>query len=206
MFIFVRMITKRRFYLLIKVVPLLTLLSCQRYAARKEIVNENDTYFSIKQFAADQIKLHSGQPISLYKITHSNGNVDSTLVNFMNLEWAPIFRIFGETDIANKKFIGKYTFAEYNDDITVTRNFIYTAKDPDLFTRTLQIAADPDNNRIKSIYIETDKRDFLGETKQKLLYVPMRIIQIQEFKTGKLGKSRSMRVEYRFMGDGDQDM
>ncbi len=205
MFIFVLMITKRRLYLLIKVVPLLTLLSCQRYAARNEIVNENDTYFSIKQFVADQIDLYKGQPLSLYKVTYLNGHVDSTLVNFMNMDWSPVFNMFIATDISNKKFIGKYDFAQYEDDLTATRNFIYTAKEPKLFTRALQIATDPSNNRITSIYIETAKQDFFGTNKQKFLYIPMRIIQIQEFQSGKLENGHSMRVEYRFLGSEDGD-
>ncbi len=205
MFIFVWMITKPAFCRFLKVVPLLTVLSCQRYAARNEIVNEKDTYFSIKQFAADQIRLLWGQPHSLYKVTYLDGAVDSTLVNFVNLDWSPLLKTFGESDISNKKIIGKYAFAQYEDGLTATRNFIYTAKDPKLFTRTLQIATDPSNNRITSIYIETSKHDFFGGVRQKLLYVPLRIIQVQETQSSKLGKARNLRVEYRFLGEDDQD-
>src|ERR1043165_611590 len=185
------------------VVSLLTVLSCQRYAPNKEVVNANDTYFSIKQYAADQIKMFGGIPHSLYRITHLNENVDTTIANFLNMDWAPIFKMFGETDISQLKYVGLYDFNIYNDDATYSRGLIYTAKDPSLLTRTLQINTDPTNNKITSIYIETAKHDFWGSTTQKLLYVPLHLIQIQETQHNLIGKARNLRVDYRFMRDDD---
>lgn len=185
------------------VISLLSALSCQRYGAREAIVNANDTYFSIKQYAADQIQMLGGVPHGLYRITHLDGNVDTTIANFMNMDWAPIFQVFSESDISPKKFIGSYAFSVYEDDITGSRGLIYTAKDPKLLTRTLQISTDPSNNRITSIYIEMAKSDFFGSSKKKLLYVPLHIIQIQETKNSLFGKVQNLRVDYRFMGEDE---
>jgi hypothetical protein len=186
-------------------VLLLMLSSCQRYGTSKELVNDGNTYFSIKQYALDQVQMFGGVPHSLYRIVHLDGKVDSTITNFINMDWASIFQIFGASDISPKKFIGQYDFASYDDDATSSRGLIYTAKReyPNLLTRTLQINADPSNNKITSIYIETAKSDFWGSTRQRLLYVPLRVIQIQEEQHGLLGKARKLRVDYRFMRDDE---
>lgn len=196
----------RRFVPLAFVAALLSAVSCQRYTPGKEVVNDGDTYFSIKQYAADQIQMFGGVPHSLYRITYLNGVKDTTIANFVDMDWAPIFKVFGAADISPKKFIGMYDFNIYDDEATGSRGLIYTAKAQfnDLLTRTLQINTDPSNNKITSIYIETAKKDFWGSVKQRLLYVPLRVIQIQEERHNLLGKARDLRVAYRFMGTDDE--
>jgi hypothetical protein len=194
------MILKRLSLILALVITLLSVFSCQRYKAPKDVVNSNG-YFPINQFINDAIKTYGGTPFSLYKIVYINGAVDTTLVNFMNMDWASIFITFNATDISYKKYAGLYKEEVYDDYVTGMRSYMYTAQDPKLLTRLLQISSDPTNNRITSIYIETEKHDFWGDKKQKLLYVPLRIIQIQETQHHLIGKSGTMRVEYRFMSE-----
>lgn len=196
---------KRLNALTLLVTASLSISSCQRYAARNEIVNDGNTYFSIKQFAADQIRTYGQVPFSLYKIVHLNGDVDSTVVNFVNINWAPILHSFAETDISDKKFLGQYDFSVYDESVTGSRVLSYTAKNDKLLTRQLQIGTDPTNNRITSIYIETSQSDFWGSQSQKLLYIPLRIIQIQQSKHPLIGKAWDLRTEYRFMGGGDPE-
>ncbi len=176
-------------------------ISCQKYENRNVVVNDRNTYFSIKQFAADQIQMYGRVPFSLYKIVHLNGKVDSTVVNFINLDWAPILHAFEETDISDKKFIGQYDFSIYDESITGSRIAAYTAKNDKLLTRRLQIGTDPSNNKITSIYIETKKNGFWGSSSQKLLYIPLHLIQLQQSKKPLLGRAWDLRTEYRFMRD-----
>jgi hypothetical protein len=180
--------------------------SCQKYKTSDLVVNDGDTYFSIKQYAADQIQMFAGVPHSLYRITELNGEKDTTIANFLDMDWAPIFQAFSAADIAQQKFVGQYDFSEYDDNTTGSRGLMYTAKPQfsELLTRVLQINTDPTNNRITSIYIETVKKDFWSSTKQKLLYVPLRVMQIQEEKHYLIGKARNLRVDYRFMGVDDE--
>ena len=187
-------------------VLLLSLLSCQRYRTQADVINKSDTYFSIIQYTQDQIHMFAGEPHSLYKITKLNNEVDTTIVNFLTMDWTPIFDVVRAADIADRKYLDLYDFNMYSDDITASRGFIYTAKDPKVLTRTLQINTDPSNNKITSIYLETAKRDFWGATTQKLLYIPMRILQIQEAQSHLIGKARNLRVEYRFMRDDDEQI
>jgi hypothetical protein len=202
MFTFVPMNYRRVFKAAYLVAASLSMAACQRYVARNEIVNDRNTYFSIKQFAADQIHTYGQQPFSMFRINKLNGTTDTTLSNFINMDWAPIFRSFGETDISDKKFLGQYDFSVYDESITGRRILSYTAKNNKLLTRLLQIAADPTNNKITSIYIETAQNDFWGSQSQKLLYVPLRVIQIQKSRHGLLGKAWDLNTEYRFGAPG----
>jgi hypothetical protein len=172
----------------------------------KEEYNADDTYFSIKQYAADQIQMFRGVPHSLYRITHLDEEVDTTVANFLDMDWGPIFRIAAESDISPKKYLGSYNFIMYDDDATGMRGLIYTAKSPKLLTKTLQITVDPTNNKIKSVYIETSKHDFWSAMSRKLLYVPLRVIHIEERQSRIFGKARNLRVDYRFMGEDDIEL
>ena len=202
MVIFVPMKYRRVVFFALLVAASLSISACQRYVARNAIVNDGNTYFSIKQFAADQIQTYGQQPFSMFRITKLNGKTDTTLANFMNMDWAPIFHSFGETDISDPKFLGQYDFSMYDESVTGARILSYTAKNKKLLTRTLQIAADPTNNKITSIYIETAQNDFWGSQSQKLLYVPLRLIQIQKSKHGLLGKAWDLNTEWRFGAPG----
>lgn len=158
----------------------------------------DSSYFSIKDFVRDQIILNRGQPISLTRISVLNGEKDSSLTNFLTANWAPVFDAFNESDIAARKFIGQYSFSQFDDETSGTHDFVYTANNPKVFTRTLQIHVDPYNNKIKSIYIETAKANFWTNTNKKLLYIPNKIIQIQEAEHYFIGKSKNLLVEFRF--------
>jgi hypothetical protein len=199
------MIVNRFAVLCTLVIALLSVSSCQRYKGQKEVVNANG-YFSITQFANDAINTYGGTPFSLYRIAYINDAVDSTVVNLLNMDWASIFITFNATDISYNKYKDLYKEELIDDPTTSTRAIIYTAQDPKLLTRLMNIAVDPLNNKITSIYIETAKHDFWGDKTQKLLYVPLRVLQIQEAQSHLIGKSKKLRVEYRFMNSEEPEV
>lgn len=175
---------------------LLIIASCKNAKDKKVSVDTSGaTYFSITQFAADQFNTFGGQPYTLHKVVTLNGKVDSSFESALTMDWASILKPFLESDISNRKYLDQYNFSMFEDNITDTRNFFYEAKDPKLFTKKLQISSDALNNKIQSIYIETEKN---GKV-QKLFYKPVKLIQIQEFESSFLGKDKDLKVEYIFM-------
>ena len=158
-----------------------------------------ETYFSSRQFVQDQWQTYYGQPFSLYRISKLNGVVDSTLVNFLDMDWGTILKIFLATDIGDPKYLGQYNFSVFDDNTSGNRTAMYEAKDPDLFTRLLQITVDPSSNRILSLYVQTAKNTSARSTQQRLLYIPLKIIQIQEDEHTIPGIKRNLIVEYRFL-------
>lgn len=172
--------------------------SCSPIIADDRPLPPDSAYFSIKSFIKDQIEINQGQPISLIRVSTLNGTKDSSMTNLLTMNWAPIFDVFNESDIASRKYLGQYAFSQFDDNITGTHSFVYTAKNPKLYTRQLQISIDPFSNKITSIYIETARKNFWTSSNKKLLFIPHNIIQIQEHEGYFIGKDKSLIVEIRF--------
>lgn len=158
-------------------------------------------YFSINQYALDQWNTFSGEPIMILKTVRVNsGKIDSLLTNSDTLNWAPIFKAFSETDISDRKYLGQYTFTQFDDNQDGTHNFYYEANDKDLFTQKLLLTIDQLTNKVKGIYIETITKDIEGERTQKLYYAPLKTIQIQTDSRPILGDKKFTVVQYDFVG------
>ena len=184
-------------YLLLAAVLFFTLPSCKKKKGTTDVppMDTTQTYFSIRQFMQDQIASYREQPYSLNRFATLNGKTDSSMVNFSNMEWAPIYKAFLETDISAVKYLGRYRFSQFEAGAAGNIVLSYEAKEPELFTRNLQITIDPANNKILSIYIESAK----DGSKQKLLYIPLKVIQIQDDEVSWTGTKRNLRLEYRFL-------
>lgn len=164
-----------------------------------EFKDEKGTYFSINQYILDQWNTFEGEPIFIVKTVRVNGGkVDSSFTNSDTLDWAKIFKTFSETDISDRKFLGKYNFNQFDDNQDMTHNFFYQAKDDEEFTQKLLITIDQYTNRVKGIYIETFKKDFGDETTQKLYYAPLKSIQLQTDDKPWLGTKKHTVVQYDF--------
>lgn len=192
------------FYCNIRVVLFasLFLLSCTKHA--KQIGNTNitkntETYFSVRQFGEDQWETYKGQPFILEKRIVNGDKTDTGLVSAQQMDWAGMVKLFFAADISDPKFLGKYKFSIFDENINGTKNFYYEATDPELFTRVFQITIDPYTDRIKAIYIETHKHSFWNDKTQKLYYSPLKTVQIQEFEKPLIGSEKKRITSYHFM-------
>jgi hypothetical protein len=173
--------------------------SCKKQQKENIVIDPNEpTYYSVIDFAKDQWDTYKGQPFLITKVVTLNGTSDSVSVSAMNFKWSQIFKIFFETDISDPKYLGQYDFAIFEEELTQTKTFEYTAKDPKLFTQKFQVSVDQFTNKIRSIYIETQKENFWSKQSQKLFYAPLRVIQIQEESTPLLGSKKDLVVKCLF--------
>lgn len=188
---------------LLPVVAVVLLVACKpRVKPQSADIADNagqGTYFSINQYIKDQWNTYLGQPYSIIKVTKQNGKTDSVIMNAYTIEWGDIFKRFFESDIGKPQYIGHYKFDMFLDESTDTRNFYYEAIDDTLYTRKLQISAMQENNKIRSIYIETEKRSGTRDVIQKLYYSPLSVIQIQEFDALATGDKNQLFIAYYFM-------
>jgi hypothetical protein len=176
------------------------LTGCQKKEEPPKSPYTGASYFSIIEYGSDQFRTYWGQPFSLEKIRTEDGKVtDSSIVPAARVDWAKVLKPFFETDISHPKYLDQYTFSSVDDDLTNSRTYIYEAKDKKLFTQMLQIATDPFTNKIKSVFIETRDGDKFRSQSQKLFYIPVKLIQIQQFESSMLGKDKNIRTEYRFL-------
>ncbi len=174
-------------------------LSCKKKTEQDEFANVNGHYFSIGQFGLDEWNTFSGEPMTLLKTVKVGEKIDSSYTNTDSLDWTPILKTFFETDISDRKYLGKYKFTQFDDNEDETHNFFYEANDDDLFTRKLLITIDQYTNKVKGIYIETFKKKFGGEVTEKLYYKPMKTIQIQTDERPTVGSRKYTIVQYEFL-------
>lgn len=175
------------------------IVGCKKPDGDETMDPSDGTYFSILQFAEDQYQIYKGQPFTLERFIYLNGDRDSTLIPAPDIDWASVVRTFAKTDISDSKYLGQYNFSVVEDDITISRIFYYEAKDPNLYTKSLQIITDPENHKIKSIYIEAAEDNWFSERTQRLYYAPEKILQIQESEHRLFGRDKDLRIEYRFL-------
>jgi len=184
--------------ILLSLACLSILASCKNNAVTERPLPADSAYFSVKQFISDQVQMYKDQPYALTRVVNTEDRFDSGLIPMFEIEWAPIIKAFSDADISTRSMLGKYDFSVYDDATTGNRDYSYIAKDPGLFTRSFQIHSDPFNNKITSIYMETSSKNFWSGHSQKLLYVPLHIIQIQESSHKLLGSVKKSRTEIRF--------
>lgn len=182
-----------------------TLASCSgKYSgdngAEDSVDSIGATYFSMRDFVRDQWNINKGQPYTFIKIVTKNGKKDSTMVSAFKMELGDIMEKFVKTDIGERKFLGKYSFSMIDDSLSATRSYYYEANEPELYTRKLQIITNPNNNFIKSIFIEAAEKKGWERTAVKLYYAPNKIIQIQEHIESRTGSSDDIKTEYIFPG------
>lgn len=176
----------------------LSLISCNVDTSNNEEVDDR-TYFSVASYIQDNWDTHRGQGYGMLKKVYFNGKVDSVYTNAIELDWAPILKVFFDTDISDPKFLGQYNFSAFDDTLTRSRNFYYEANNDKLYTRRLQITSDFFTNKVTSIYIEAEKNSRVGTKNQKLLYTPLETISIQEWETSKTGERKELRIVYEFL-------
>lgn len=181
------------------IIGLLFITACNTKQVDNKTAEDDGRYFSIADYAMDQVDTYYGQPYGIEKITYQDGKTDTLHTNIEKIDWAAVLRIFFATDISDKKYLDKYNFSEFADTLSNTNNYYYEAKEKDLFTQKLHITTNPRNNRITSVYIETLSNKSMNKRTQRLYYIPATSIIIQEFEAGKTGDEKEVRVEYKFM-------
>lgn len=163
-----------------------------------EFANVQGTYFSIRQFIRDQWEMNKMLPVVFERVVVSDTGKDSSLVNGYNMGLGHIMEIFVNTDIGEKKYLGKYNFSESLDSASNTRTYFYEAIEPELYTQKLQIITGATSNQIKNVYIEAAESSGWTRTSLKLYYAPSKIIRIQESKKSRFVSARVTTTEYRF--------
>ena len=174
--------------------------SCKKKEPKEDFSDVKGNYFSINQFIVDQWNNFPGPTCVMVKnVRVNNVTVDSGFTNTDTFSLAPVFKTFRESDISDRKFLGKYKFTQFDDPQDATHNFFYQAEDDELFTQKLLITLDMYNMKVRGIYIETFKKTALDECTQKLYYSPLKTIQIQTDDKPVFGKRKHTVANYDFM-------
>ncbi len=176
------------------------LLSCKKSPPKTATTDAGKgTYFSMAQFVGDQVSMLHETIYTLEKRVEINGQKDSSIVSIPAENWAPVYAAFLSADIGKPKFLGKYRFSQFDEEITFSNNYVYEALEENLPVRRLMISANAETHRIQSLLAEVETSNFWGSTRKKLYYAPLKVIQIQEWNTALIGADKTFRAEYRFL-------
>ena len=159
-------------------------------------MEEKGTYFSIKQYILDEWESHMGETLAFTKTIRQNGKTDTSYTNVELMNWPEILEPFIASDISDKKFLGKYTFSQFDDEMDNTHNLMYMANGDEMFVQKLLITLDATTIKVRGIYIETHKKVLWSTTTKKLFYSPVRTIQIQEYSKPLLGSKKEIITQY----------
>lgn len=172
-------------------------------ACKENIQYHGDSYLnypdmeSILRESIDRIK---SEPVIYQKVVLDvqTKKSDTILVPYDKMDWDEIKSHFLKANIQTKKYDKKYDIGILNDTLTRSRTVLYSAKDPNLYTHQLNIVANQDDNKIRSIYIECEDNGFFSSKTEKLLLSPGSTIQIQEKTKRPLQKEQFIITTYKF--------
>lgn len=172
-------------------------VGCDRENDRKP--NSGEVYFSVSQFLDDQwANRLGGQPLVLRRISRFNGRTDSNFVPLDTILWEKIRSKLDAGDISDPKFLGQYEFTFLEETVTSSFTLLYEAQKPDLFTQKLSVEVDAFTERIRNVYMETARETRVYTIRQKIFYVPGRLIQIHETESGFASPEKDLLIEYHF--------
>ena len=170
--------------------------SCKERTQIDVLTDVKGNYFSVNQYIIDEWQSHAGEPVAFKKTIKENGKVDSSMTNAELMDWPAVLGPFIATDISDRKYLNKYTFSQFDDELDNTHDFMYVANKSDMFVQKLLLTMDINTMKVRGLYIETYKKTFLGETKQKLLYTPLRTIQVHEITDPLIGAKKDKITQY----------
>lgn len=164
------------------------------------VTDSSSTYFSISDYFDDQWKNRRGNPYTLLKVNEANGKRDSAFVSMDSTLWFSLRAPFDAADISDKKYLGWYKYATFEDETTETLYLQYEAMADNLYLRKMDIAADLLTQKVKSIYIETRREEGGHIVSRKLQYMSDRLFQFQVFEktAGSAGKDTKLQYWFQY--------
>lgn len=170
--------------------------ACRQEQKQIPVKPAGPTYFSVQQFILDQFDLFRDQPFVFIKVASMGSSADTSFAAADTMDWASVLQPFANADISDTAMLGKYRYSEFDEPLTQQHILLYEARQPELSTRKLMIAADQETGRIYSIYMDVN---LPGGATERLFYAPLKLIQIQRFSVHN-GRPQNLRVEYFFPG------
>lgn len=167
---------------------------------KEDVSSDTDegTYFSIREFAADQFRNYRGVPVMIDQIMTLNGVSDTVVSNSFEADWESIFERFFVYDIGDPSYLDRYNAEVFRDGQGAIVLY-YSAKEEKLPMRSMHVRLDIATNKVLSIYMEIQKKSFWADDNQKLYYVPMKLIQIQEYSKPFIGKEKDLQIVWKFL-------
>lgn len=161
-------------------------------------VDSNSEYFSINEFMDDQWKYLKTQAYVLRRYRTVNNVEDSAYTELNDKLFRELKSRFGAADISGAAYRGKYHVTLSLDTALNMVNLLYVSADPALPTRQTLLSMDKENSRITQVYVSMQSDSSGTFRTQNLLYVPEKVIQIQEYEKQANAEPVNTKIIYKF--------
>lgn len=165
-------------------------------ACKPDNVKEGSTnkYFDIKGYFANSVKQLSQGPVKIISktVTH-NGTSESKEVQIKN--WASELALFSESDINKPAWRESYKISAKPNQI------IYTAKDPELRTRSIVISKTA-TGKVLNITIDNQVNNALYKTSERLTFLPDSLYSIEKHQKILLLGANNYKISGKLINGG----
>ena len=124
--------------------------SCKSKA--KEEPTEDKPFYPIGAFIKEQLNKLDSMPLAVFKYTYSGDKRDSVIIE--KTEARKSAEEFLQPDITDSAVKKSYTESTFMDETINLVTITYTAKDDNAEIRKANVYINPNNDKVKSIYIE----------------------------------------------------
>jgi hypothetical protein len=162
----------------LSVLALFYFTSCNNSGSvtESETTNKDEIFYPITSFIRQQVSIVDSLPLAVFKYTTVNGHTDSVIVSKEDFKKAA--ERFLYPDISDPSLKESYEETTFLDATINTVTITYNAKDKDAEIRKADVLINPENDKVKNIYIEkhTERND--SSVTHKLLWKANRNFQV----------------------------
>ncbi len=156
-------------------------------------------YLDVEEVLRLNLDIYKKDPVMVSKIQYVDGKKDSTALDMASMPWTEIEAPFKKANIQKKALDRKYKIDILTDTTTHSITLFYKALSNDVFTKSISMRTNDNENKMQSLYIEADEKSFIGSTDYRLLYVKGKSIQIQERIKKPFSKLKTIITTYTFL-------
>jgi len=138
-------------------------------------------------------------PNTFLKVEFKNNQKDSSYLKAEQVNWKEINDLFAKANLYQKQLDKQYLITVISDTLSPTMTLLYSSLNPQNYIRKLSINAESTDNKILSIYWETQDEGFYSSEEKKILYVVGKTLQIQQFNKKVLASGKKKIIQYVFL-------
>jgi hypothetical protein len=162
---------------------LISLLACNSKENAENNEELNKTFFPIAGTILAELKKIDSLPIAIIKYTTSGEQKDTVIFNKQDMKAVADELI--KPDISLPEYKKYYKETVFMDNTVNTVTMSYTTEEDDPVVRKIEVMIDPDNQKVKTIYVE--KLDHQGDRNilRKMIWTSGKNLQVISIINGK---------------------
>lgn len=175
---------------------MLTLLACNSSNPAEKNEDLDKTFFPIAGTIIAELKNIDSLPIAIIKYTTSGELRDTVIFDKKNMRTVADELIRPDISLPESKKYYKETVFMDNTTNSVTMSYVTEDEKPEV--RKIEVTIDPDNQRVRSIYVEKLNRYDDSTKVRKMIWTPGKNLQVISLINEKNGGEKIRTEKYEW--------